>query len=121
MLIKAQIIIGTLSITLLLITFEMIRKEQIREEYSILWLFIGGAILFFSFWPEFFLSQFFTKITGIYYLSMVVLIAFVFLLLIVFHFSVVFSKLMNQNKELVQQHALLELEFKEFKKPYSLP
>lgn len=119
MLIKAQMIIGTLSIILLLITFEMIRKEKIREEYSILWLFTGGAILVFSLAPEFFLSKFFTKITGIFYLSAVVLIAFLFLLLIVLHFSVVISKLMNQNKELAQRHALLELELKEFKRHHS--
>jgi len=34
----------------------------------------------------------------------------------VFHFSVVISKLTDRNKELTQRHALLELEFREFKK-----
>jgi hypothetical protein len=46
------------------------------------------------------------------------MIAFFFLLLIVLHFSVVISKLTDRNKELAQRHALLELEFKEFKKHY---
>jgi hypothetical protein len=118
MLIKIQIIIGALSIILLLFTFELIRKGRLREEYSILWLFTGAATLIFSLSPEFFLSQFFTRITGIYYLSAVVLIIFLFLLLIVFHFSVVISKLSDRNKELAQRHALLELEFREFKKQY---
>jgi hypothetical protein len=116
MLIKIQIIIGVLSIILLLITLELIRKKRLREEYAILWLFTGAVVLVFSLWPEFFLSQFFVKITGIFYLSAVVLIAFFFLLLIVFHFSVVISKLTGQNKELAQRHALLGLEFKELKK-----
>jgi len=120
MLIQIQIIIGTLSVILLLITLELIRKERLREEYSILWLFTGLAILVFSLMPEFFLSQFFTRITGIYYLSAVVLIAFLFLLLIVLHFSVVISKLMDRNKELAQRHALLEMEFKEMKR-HTLP
>jgi hypothetical protein len=48
-------------------------------------------------------------------LSAVVLIAFFFLLLIVFHFSVVISKLTGQNKDLAQRYALLELELKELK------
>jgi hypothetical protein len=116
MLFHIQIIIGTLSITLLLITFELIRKGRLREEYSILWLSTGVAILVFSLTPEFFLSQFIARLTGLYYLSAVVMIAFLFLLLIVLHFSVVVSKLTNQNKELAQRYALLELEFKELKR-----
>ncbi len=118
MLIKIQIIVGILSIALLLSTFELIRKKRLREEYAILWLFTGIAILVLSLWPGFFLSQFFVRITGIFYLSAVVLIAFSFLLLIVLHFSVVISKLTNQNKELAQRHALLELKINELKKRY---
>lgn len=116
MLIKIQIIIGVLSLLLLLITFELIRKRRLREEYAILWLFTGGVVLVFSLWPEFFLSQFFAKFTGLFYLSAVVLIAFLFLLVIVLHFSVVISKLTSQNKELAQRYALLELELREMKK-----
>jgi hypothetical protein len=116
MLVKIQIIIGTLSIILLLITFELIRKKRLREEYAILWLFTGIAVLVFSLWPGFFLSQFFVKITGIFYLSAVVLIAFSFLLLIVLHFSVVISKLTSQQKDLAQRYALLELELNELKR-----
>jgi hypothetical protein len=119
MLIKIQIIVGILSVVFLLITFELIRKQKLREEYSILWIFTGGAILIFSISPVFFLSQIFVKITGIYYLSSVVLIAFLFLLVIVFHFSVVISQLTDRNKDLAQRHALLELEFNEFKRHYS--
>ncbi len=116
MLIKVQIIIGALSIILLLITFELIRKKRLREEYAILWLFTGIAVLVFSVWPGFFLSHFFVKITGIFYLSAVVLIAFSFLLLIVLHFSVVISKLTSQHKDLAQRYALLELELNELKR-----
>lgn len=120
MLIKIQIIVGVLSVILLLITFELIRKKKLREEYAILWLFTGFVVLVFSLWPEFLLSQFFVRITGVFYLSAVVLIAFFFLLLIVFHFSVVISKLTGQNKDLAQRYALLEMEFKELRK-YCLP
>jgi len=119
MLIKIQLFIGTLSIILLFITFELIRKEKLREEYSLLWLFTGAVILIFSIWPEYFLSRFFSQITGIFYLSAVVLLVFMFLLLIVFHFSVVISKLTDRNKELAQRHALLELEFRELKSFYN--
>jgi hypothetical protein len=118
MLIKIQIIVGLLSILLILITVELIRKERLREEYSILWLFTGGAILIFILFPAFFLSRFIPRVTGVFYLSAVVLIVFFFLLLIVFHFSVVISTLTNRNKELAQRYALLELEFNELKSRY---
>ena len=121
MLIKVQIIIGALSIILLLVTFELIRKKRLREEYAILWLFTGIVVLMLSLWPEFFLSQFFARITGIFYLSAIVVIAFLFLLLIVLHFSVVISKLTNQNKELAQRYGLLELEINELKRHYLPP
>lgn len=118
MLVKIQLVIGALSILLIVLTFELIRKGRLREEYSILWLSTGLAIFVFTLWPEFFLSQFFSRVTGIFYLSAIVLIAFLFLLLIVFHFSVVISRLTHQNKELAQRYALLELEFKDFKNRY---
>jgi hypothetical protein len=116
MLIKIQIIIGVLSVGLLLFTLELIRKKRLREEYSILWLSTGLATLVFSLAPMFFLTNFFSRITGLYYLSAAVLIIFLFLLLIVLHFSVVISKLTDRNKELAQQHALLEFELNELKK-----
>ncbi len=116
MLIKIQLIMGTLSIILLLFTFELIRKEKLREEYALLWIFTGIATLIFSLAPVFFVSKFFMRITGLYYLSAVVLVIFFFLLVIVYHFSVVISKLASRNKELTQRHSLLELEFNEWKK-----
>jgi hypothetical protein len=116
MLIKVQIVVGMLSIFLLWTTFELVRKNRLREEYAILWLFTGIVVLVFSLWPEFLLSRFFARITGIFYLSAIVVISFLFLLLIVLHFSVVISKLTNQNKELAQRYALLELKINELKR-----
>ena len=116
MLIKFQILIGLLSIILFLFTFELIRKGRLREEYALLWLFTGVVTFIFSLWPGFVLSRFFARITGLYYLSAVVLIIFLFLLIIVFHFSVVISRLTESNKELAQRHALLQLEVNELKK-----
>ncbi len=121
MLIKIQLLIGVLSIILLFFTFELIRKGRLREEYSILWLFTGIVILIFSLFPQFFLSRFIARITGIFYLSTIVLITFFFLLLIVFHFSIVISKLTNQNKELAQRYAILEHELEEIKKSEAHP
>jgi hypothetical protein len=104
-----------LSIFFLFVTFELIRKQTLREKYSLLWLFTGGVILIVSVFPYFFLSRLFARFTGLYYLSAVVVIAFIFLLVIVFHFSIVISQLTDQNRDLAQRYALLELDFKELK------
>ena len=35
---RIQIIIGTISVLLLIIVFELIRRRKLKEEYSLLWL-----------------------------------------------------------------------------------
>jgi predicted PurR-regulated permease PerM len=79
------------------------------------------AIFIFSLWPEFLLSQFFARITGLYYLSAVILIVFLFLLLIVLHFSVVISDMKQMNRNLAQRQALLQLELDSLQKQLSPP
>jgi hypothetical protein len=116
MLMKTQIIIAALSLGLLLFTLDLIRKKRLREEYALLWLFTVLSTFVFSLAPEFFLAKFLIPITGVYYLSAVVLIIFIFILLIVFHFSVVISRLTDQGRDLTQRYALLMLEFEELKK-----
>jgi hypothetical protein len=47
--------------------------------------------------------------------------AFLFLIFISLHFSVVISKITDRNKELAQRYALLEIELRELKKKKVLP
>ena len=54
MLIKAQIVIGTLRMVLILRPFEMIREEKICEKYSIFRILTEGANLALDLAPEFF-------------------------------------------------------------------
>ncbi len=101
---KIQIVVAIMSLSLLLITFELIRRGQLQERYSILWLFTGGVIFVISVFPK--LVDLMSAFTGMYYLTSIFSITFLFLLLIVLHFSTVVSQLSLKNKDLAQECAL---------------
>jgi len=107
-------------ICLLLLVIELVRKRRLREEYSWLWLMTGAVVLLLSLW--FGLLKWITDLVGaVTPSSTIFLFAFLFLIFISLHFSVVISKLTNQNKNLAQKYALLESELEEFKKHYLHP
>lgn len=111
---RIQIIIGIISISILLIVFELIRRRKLKEEYSLLWLLSSTVIMAFSIFPG--MLDILSKLLGVYYLTALFVISFVFLLLIVLHFSTVISKLSEHNKDLAQEFSILEFRFKEFQK-----
>lgn len=106
-----QLILGTASICLLLIVFELIRRRKLREKYALLWLLSGLVLLFFTFFPN--LLIVIADTLGIYYLTALFIISFLFLLLIVLHYSTVISQLFEKTKELTQELGILEFEFRE--------
>ena len=113
---KIQIITGTVSILSLVIVFELIRRRRLKEEYSLLWLLSGVVILIFSIFPN--LLGIISKMMGMYYLTALFVISFLFLLLIVLHFSTVISQLSERNKELTQELSILDFRFKELDKQF---
>ncbi len=113
---KIQIITGAVSVLLLFVIFELIRRRRLKEEYSLLWLLSGIVILVFSIRPS--LLNIISKILGMYYLTTLFVISFLFLLLIVLHFSTVISRLSEENEELTQELSLLDFRFKELDKQF---
>ena len=111
---KIQMIIGAVSILLLVIVFELIRRRRLKEEYSLLWLLSGVVILTFSIFPN--LLYIISGMMGMYYLTALFIISFSFLLLIVLHFSTVISRLSERNKVLTQELSILDFRFKELDK-----
>ncbi len=113
--IRNKIVALTFGIIMLLLIIELVRRRKLREEYSWLWLMTGVIILLLSLWFD--LLKWITHLVGaITPSSTIFLFAFLFLILISLHFSVVVSKLTDRNKELAQRYALLELELNELKK-----
>ncbi len=97
---------------LLFIVAELIRRGSLKEKYSLLWLLSGGVLLIFSSSRD--LLGYVSHLLGIFYPpSLLFLVAFLFLLLITLHFSVVISGLYEQNKQLAQEVALLRQQIQE--------
>jgi hypothetical protein len=111
---QAQLLIGSLAIIFFVFTVEFIRKRHLREEYAILWLSMSLAIAVLSLWPG--LVPLLSHLTGLFYVSAVVAIIFIFLISVLMHYSIVISRIKETNKELVQKYALLEFRLRELER-----
>lgn len=99
---------------LIFILFQ-IHSKRLREEYSVLWLFISAVFIIFSVWRD--ALDHFARIVGVAYppaALFLLLIMSVFLILI--QYSVIISKATENNKHLTQEHSMLKLEVKLLKK-----
>ncbi len=109
-LLKIIAIVGSGS--LLFVVVELIRRGRLKEKYSLLWLLSGAVLLIFSLSRE--VLGYVSRMLGIFYPpSFLFLLAFLFLLLITLHFSVVISGLSEKNKHLAQEVALLRQQIQE--------
>lgn len=105
--IKVQVYSFLAGLLILAIVLWLVRKEKLREEYSILWILTALIFMALSVWRG--SLNIISKILGIYYVpSALFLIGLFFLVIILLHFSTVLTKLSNQTKELVQKVGLLE-------------
>lgn len=111
-----QLISITFSLFVFLGVIDLIRRSMLKEQYSLLWLFSSVVLLVLSVWRG--LLDKVAQIAGIAYPpSLLFLLAFIFLLLIVLHFSVVISNLSEKNKKLAQEMALLKATMEKRGKP----
>jgi hypothetical protein len=118
--IRNKIVALVFGIGMLIIIIDLVRRRKLREEYSWLWLMTGGGILLLTLWFD--LLKWVTHLVGaITPSSTIFLFAFLFLIFISLHFSVVISKLTDNNKELAQRYAILEMEHNELKTKIGTP
>jgi hypothetical protein len=108
-LIKILAVLGTG--TLMVVVVELIRRPIKRKVFPALAL-CGGILLVLSLSRD--LLEYIARLLGVFYPpSFLFLLAFLFLLLITLHFSVVVSGLAEKNKQLAQELALLRQELRE--------
>lgn len=92
---------------LLGLVVELVRRRRLGEGYSLLWLLTCMVLLVLSLWRD--LLDILAGLVGIFYPPTVLfVIGFGFVLLILLQFSVVVSRLSGENKELVQQLAIMD-------------
>lgn len=100
------------SLLLFVFVIDFVRRNLLKEKYAVLWLALSVVILVLSIWSS--LLDKLARFVGIAYApSLLFLVAFIFILLILLHFSVVISILYDKNKSLAQEITLLRGEFDE--------
>jgi hypothetical protein len=86
--------------------FELVRRRRLMERYALLWLFSSTVLLGLAVWKG--LLDQVSRAIGIYYApSALFAVALGCILLLLLHFSLVISRLVDQNKVLAQQLSLL--------------
>ena len=101
-----RILIAAISLATIVVIVETIRRGRLREAYAIVWLVAGATILIFGVWPD--VLDIVSRLLRLHHLTTLFMVAFLFLLAIVFHFSVVLSSLTERLKTLTQDYALLQ-------------
>ena len=95
-----------MSIFLLGLVIELIRRKKLKEKYALGWLFSACILLVFSLWRN--LIDIIAKMAGIFYAPAVLLPVVILLGTMLFlYFSVVITKLTEDNKRLFQELGLL--------------
>lgn len=103
---RIRVIIGALSLLMLFITLESIRRSHLQERYALLWVATALVLFVAAAFPE--VLALFRAVTGTEYATAVVAVAFTFLVLVAFHFSISMSASLSRQTRIAQRMALLE-------------
>jgi hypothetical protein len=115
MLDRVQIIFLVGLIGLLIIVLELVRRKKLKEEYSLLWLFTVIVLLLLSIWRD--SLKLIANALGIFYPpNALFVIASMFILAILLHFSMVISSFKQKQQELAQKFAILNLRLEQLEK-----
>jgi len=104
---RIQIFALAISLLAALVVFQLIRKKQLKEQYSLLWFLTVAIILIMALWESLLVRI--SDAIGIQVASNALfLLALLFLFGMVLHFSMIISRLTDQCKILAQRLALMD-------------
>ena len=95
-----------LSLALFVLVIELVRRRQFKERYALLWLGASLCGLVVGAFPG--VIVWIARIVHVQFLTVFFTAAFLFLLFLVLSFSMVISRLADENRVLAQELALLE-------------
>jgi hypothetical protein len=111
--IHLRVLIGFLCFALVGIIIELIRQNRLKEQYAIIWLLTAVSIFIFGIWPD--LLNVISRIVRLHHLTTLSMVAFLFLLAIVLHFTLTISQLFDRNRRLSQEVAWLRFELEQLR------
>lgn len=95
------------SLVLFVFVIDFIRRNLLKEKYAVLWISLSVVVTVLSLWKS--LLDKLAVFVGVAYApSLLFFIAFIFVLLILLHFSVVISIFHDKNKAITQELAMLK-------------
>jgi hypothetical protein len=104
---RVSVFAAIASLVLLLVILELIRSRRLQERYALLWLVTGGVMLVLAVWRD--ALGLLADLVGIAYPpSALFVLASLFILVVLLHYSTVLSRLSDENKILAQRMGLLE-------------
>lgn len=103
---RIRLLMGSLSVFVLLVTFEAVRRLHLQERYALLWVSTGIILLLCAVFTR--VLDFFCALFGMQYITFIVAVIFTFLLLVSFHFSIALSRNAKDRASLAQRTAQLE-------------
>jgi hypothetical protein len=104
---RIQIVAIAATAGLFVLVFELVRRRRLMERYALLWLFATTVLLGLAVWKSL-LEEVATALGIFYPPSALFAVAFGFILALLLHFSLVISRLADQNKVLAQAVGRLE-------------
>lgn len=104
---QARLFVALLSFGLLLFVFNLVRRKNLKENYAILWvltaLVLSAAPLLIDYLDEL------AHAVGIHYPpAFIYTVAIMFIMVLLLNFSVIVSKLSEQNKVLIQEQGIMK-------------
>ena len=111
---RVQVVAIVVSVVLLMVVLELVRRRKLVEEYSLLWIVGSLAILGLSIWRG--VLDLAARQLGVYYppsLLLMLLVVSVFIALL--WFSVVLSRQRTQIDRLMEETAILGAEIRDLR------
>jgi hypothetical protein len=118
---KVEIIMLVVPAALFAVVVELVRRRRLREDYSLLWLVTFGVLVLFAVFPNSLLDGL-ADLMGIFYPpAALFVVGFGLMLLVLLQFSLVITRLAQQNKQSAQRIALLSARVRELEQQIGTP
>jgi hypothetical protein len=117
---RVSLLAALAAFALVVVILELIRRRRLQERYAFLWLVTAVTMVVLALWRDG-LGEL-ADLAGIAYPpSLLFVLAALFILAVLLHYSTVISRLSDQNKILAQRVALLESRLSESGETYVPP
>lgn len=111
---RIEIVAIAVSLLLLIVVFELVRRRKLTEEYSFLWILSSLALLVLSVKRE--ILHAVARWLGVYYPPAVLLLLLIVMVFVAsLCFSVIVSRQRQQIERLIEETAILSAELRELR------